>query len=201
MTAAVNIGDPDFVVPGPLETEHFTLRPITVDDVVDDYDAVMESRHFLRRWEQSSWPADDFTVEGNLTDLQGLQQRHEARRSYTYTVRAPDDSECWGCVYLFPTDATFLARSTVVPVGDAAWADVELVAYFWVRDSRMTDGTHGHLLATLRSWFADAWHVDDAVFVVSELFTEQVELVRDAGLTVRFELTEPDKPATFLVFG
>ena len=37
----------EFVVPTFLETERFRIRPITINDVVKDYDAVMSSRRAL----------------------------------------------------------------------------------------------------------------------------------------------------------
>ena len=34
-----------------------------------DYAAVMEGREYRRTWDQSTWPADDFTVAANRKDL------------------------------------------------------------------------------------------------------------------------------------
>jgi hypothetical protein len=59
----------------------------------------------------------------------------------------------------------------------------------------------GRLLAALREWFGVEWGVSSTVFVVNEHFTHQVELVERAGLTHQFDLVEPDKPGTYLVYG
>jgi hypothetical protein len=40
----------DFEVPELLETDRFRVRPLTIHDVVKDYDAVMTSREHL--WDQ-----------------------------------------------------------------------------------------------------------------------------------------------------
>jgi len=188
-------------VPAGLSTTEFVLRPITADDAANDHAAVMDTRDDLRLWEQTSWPEDDFTVEANREDLRSLEERHAAGRAFTYTVLAPATGECWGCVYLFPTTATFLTKATVTPVGDAVWADVDLVVYFWTRRAKTPEGMDARLLAALRSWLADEWRVARPVFVTSERFTHQAELLRTGDLHLRFELVEPGKPGTYLGFG
>ena len=199
--------DPSTPVPVGLRTEWFVLRPIRADDAEADHAAVMETRHHLRLWEQSFWPADDFTVQANRAELTDLEQRHAARRAFTYTVLDPGTGACLGCVYVFPTTATFLLRSTVTPVADDDWAAVDAVVYFWVRSSRMTEmsanatGLDDRLLAALRSWFTDEWRLGHAVYVTNEQFTQQVELFRRTDLSVEFQLREPGKEGTYLVFG
>lgn len=193
--------DPAEPVPDGLTTERFVLRPIVADDAEDDYAAVMESRAALRLWEQSAWPADDFTVEANRADLFGLQQRHAEHRAYTFTVRDPEDTVCLGCVYLFPTTATFLAKSAVIPLADDAWEDVDVVAYFWVRSSQLEAGLDAPLLDALRSWLRDAWCFERIVFVTNEQFEQQAALLAGTDLGLRFELRESGKPGTYLVFG
>lgn len=188
-------------IPAGLQTDEFVLRPIRVSDVERDYAAVMDTREDLRRWEQDSWPADDFTVEQNRVDLDDLERRHDARRAFTYTVLAPDGDECLGCVYIFPTTATFLAKATVTPVRDDRWEDVDAVVYFWVRTSRAAEAMDRRLLQALREWFTDEWAFERPVYAASELFEEQVRLFSDAGMPVRFELREPHKPARYFLFG
>lgn len=188
-------------VPAGLRTDEFLLRPIVADDAEADHAAVMETREYLRLWEQSTWPEDDFTVEADRRDLVELEERHAEGRAFTYTVLDADGRECLGCVYVFPTGASFLAKSTVTPVAGVAWEEVELVAYFWVRRTRMANGLDERLLAALRAWFADEWRVPRAVFVTNEQFTQQVDVLRRTDLTLQFELVEPGKPGTYLVFG
>ncbi|MFF1571303.1 GNAT family N-acetyltransferase [Leifsonia sp. NPDC058292] len=189
------------LVPVGLRTTEFVLRPITADDAEKDHAALMETREELRLWEQSTWPEDDFTVEANRADLAGLAERHADRRAFTYTVLAPDENECLGCVYVFPTGASFLAKSAVTAVGDDEWADVDVVVYVWVRRTQMKKGLDDRLLAALRAWFADEWKVNRAVFVTNEQFTQQVDRIRRTDLILKFELVEPGKPGTYLVYG
>ncbi len=184
-----------------LRTEEFVLRPIVADDAELDYAAVMATREHLRLWRQSTWPEDDFTVEENRKDLVECEERHLAHRAFTYTVLDPDGAECLGCVYVYPTTATFLARAAVTPVGDDEWADVEAVVFFWARLSRMEAGMDERLLAALRTWFTDEWKLTRTVYATSEPFTQQVNLLNRTDMHVKFELQEPDKPRRRLVFG
>lgn len=193
--------DPDRQIPGGLTTDEFVLRPITADDAERDFDAVMETREHLRLWEQSTWPADDFTVEENRADLVGLEERHNARRAYTYTVLDPGGTECLGCVYIFPTTASFLARSTVTAVADDVWEDVDALVNFWVRRSRMETGMDARLLAALRTWFRDEWDLTRTVYDTSGLFTQQVELIESTDLTLKFEIREPGKAGVRRAYG
>jgi hypothetical protein len=188
-------------VPAELKTDEFVLRPIRVDDTERDYAAVMETRESLRLWRQSTWPEDDFTVQANRKDLVDLEERHAAGRAFTYTVLDPDGTTCLGCVYVFPTTATFLARAAVTPIGDEAWADVEAVIFFWVRAPQMASGMDERLLTALRAWFKDEWKLGNTVYATSEPFTQQVDLLTRTDLTLKFELLEPEHPGKRLVFG
>jgi hypothetical protein len=188
-------------VPAELRTAEFGLRPIVADDAERDYAAVMETREYLRLWRQSAWPEDDFTVEENRKDLVECEERHLAGRAFTYTVLDPGGTECWGCVYAYPTRATFLARAAVTPVGDDEWADVEAVVFFWARLPQMEAGMDERLLAALRAWFTEEWKLTRTVYATSEPFTQQVDLLGRTDMKVKFELQEPDKPRKRLVFG
>lgn len=188
-------------VPAELKTDEFVLRPIVADDTEMDYAAVMETREYLRLWRQSTWPEDDFTVEANRVDLIDMEQRHAAHRAFNYTVLDPDGTRCVGCVYVFPTSATFLTNCTVVPLGDDEWADVDAVVFFWARLPEMQRGMDERLLAALRAWFTNEWKLEKTVYVTSEQFTQQVELLDRTDLTRKFELLDPGTPGKSLVFG
>ena len=67
---------------------------LTVNDVVKDYDAVMTSVDHLRGvfGPHSTWPRPDLTLEQDLIDLGWHQKEFQRRRSFSYTVVAPDES-------------------------------------------------------------------------------------------------------------
>lgn len=190
----------EFDVPDGLKTDGFVLRPITAADAEMDYAAVMESREYLRTWEQSSWPEDDFTVAANREDLEGLEQRHANRRAFTYTVLNPAGTECLGCVYLMPPDARMFAGARITPVTDRQWDDYGAAVYFWIRRSRLATGTDRALLDALRTWLARDWSLGGHLFVTNEQFAQQVGMIEQAGLQLRFEIEEPGKPGRYLAY-
>lgn len=195
------ITEPGAVVPVGLTTPEFVLRPIRANDAEADHAALMDTRETLRLWQMSTWPEDDFTVEQNRDDLVGLEQRHDERRAYTYTVVDPSGTTCLGCVYVFPITATFLTRSEVTPVAGEDWQDVDAVVFFWVRGPQLATAMDERLLAALRSWFADDWGLARTVFATSELFTQQLDMFERSGLERAFELRDPAQPGRHLVFG
>ncbi|WP_326834882.1 hypothetical protein VSH64_08130 [Amycolatopsis rhabdoformis] len=188
-------------VPAELRTGEFTVRPIVVADTERDYAAVMETREDLRLWRQTAWPEDGFMVEENREDVVDMEERHAAHRAFNYTVVDPAGSTCLGCVYVFPTSATFLAKCGVTAVDGDEWSEVDAVVFFWVRLPQRKAGMDGRLLDALRVWFRDVWKFEKTGYATSETFRQQVELLNGTDLTVKFELDEPGKAGKRLVFG
>lgn len=191
---------PDFDVPQGLTTRDFILRPIRATDAELDYAAVMESKDFLRGWEQTGWPEDDFTVAANRQDLEKLERRYQSRESFTYTVMDPTETECIGCVYITPIDAPLFTKPRITPVGTEVWRDYQAAVHFWVRKSRLPSGTDRVLLDELRTWFAREWPAGRYLFLTTASFQQQVATLEQAGLQLRFELTYPNRPAPELAY-
>jgi hypothetical protein len=178
-------------IPDGLVTNEFLIRPLLATDVELDYAAVMESREFLRKWEQSTWPADDFTVADNLKDLQRHEREHINRESFTFTVMNPAETECLGCIYIFPRTARWLSQAETTPIADADWADYEAIVLFWIRQSRLAEGMDRKLLDTLRPWLQQEWSFDGYLFQTNEQFEQQVAIFEEAGLQLQFEVKLP----------
>jgi hypothetical protein len=125
----------DFEVPAGLEHERFRLRRLTVADVVKDFDAICS------RVDHEGAPQPPFvpTVAQNLVDLGWHEKEFELRRSFAYTVLAPDESAVLGCVYLYPSE-THDARVRL-----------------WVRKSAWDDGLDPVLEAVVREWLGTRW--------------------------------------------
>jgi hypothetical protein len=168
-------------LPATTRTERLLLRPLRTTDVELDYDAVMASAAQLRLWSDSEWPADDFTLAGNLADLQRHQDEHERGEAYTFTVLTPDAARCLGCVYFYPLSTPMQAAC---PASAAAVA-----VRFWARSDELTGGLDCHLLATLRQWLADEWAFDCIVYPINPLDTRPTELLQSAGLALRLTYT------------
>jgi len=187
-------------VPDRLVTEEFVLRPIVASDVELDYAAVMESKEYLRPWEQTGWPADDFTLEQDLQDVEMLEQRHAARHAFTYTVMNTDETECWGCVYIMPPDARAYADAVITPVGGRPWEDCRALVNFWVRTSRLASGVDERLLDALRAWLRQDWNLGPHLFVTNEQVTQQVEMIERTDLQLRFTMAKPTHAGKYLAY-
>jgi hypothetical protein len=133
----------DYYVPTLVAGLRFRIRPITVHDVVRDYDAVMSSREQL--WAQFGpvwgWPRADLTLEEDLVDLAWHQKEAQLRRSFNYAVLTPDEARLLGCIYIDP------------PVKVGADADVS----FWVRTDEAESGLEKELDDFVREWLGSAW--------------------------------------------
>ena len=126
---------PGFEIPAGLEHERFRLRRLTVDDVVKDFDAICS------RVDHEGRPRPPFvpTVAENLVDLGWHQKEFELRRSFAFTVVAPDESEVLGCVYLDPSESH-----------DAR-------VWLWVRRSAYEAGLDPLLEQSVREWVSTSW--------------------------------------------
>jgi hypothetical protein len=131
-----------FAVPRHLRGDGFILRPLTVNDLIKDYDAVMSSVERLVGFlsPRSSWPRG-LTLEEDLIDLGWHQREFTKRHSFAYTVMSPDENECLGCCYIVPSDK---------PGFDAA-------AFYWARTSVIATGLEERLGAAFRAWLSKDW--------------------------------------------
>jgi hypothetical protein len=190
----------DFHAPEGLGTDEFLLRPILASDAELDYEAVMESKEFLRQWEQSSWPEDDFTVEGNREDLAKLERHHADGESFTYTTMNPTETQCLGCVYIFPTAARLFSRAQISAIDGAWWSEFEAANYFWIRKSRLADKLDRRLLEALGPWLEHDWRIERYLIVTNEQFEQQVAMIEGANRQLRFQLTFPNEPGKSLAY-
>ncbi|MEM7207244.1 MAG: GNAT family N-acetyltransferase [Pseudomonadota bacterium] len=129
-------------MPAVLETDRIRLRPLTIHDVVKDYDAVMSSEHRLKHVfrENGDWPTG-LTLEQNMIELGWHQTEFNERTSFAYTVVTHDESRVLGCVYFYPT-----AKSKY---------DVQIT--MWVRESEANTGLDEHLFNSVRGWVENVW--------------------------------------------
>ncbi len=193
-------GNENITIPDRLVTKGFLIRPLLATDVELDYAAVMESKEFLRKWEQSSWPADDFTLAGNLEDLQRHEREHINGESFTFTVMNSTETECLGCIYIFPLTARWLAKAETTPIGEPDWANYEAVILFWIRQSRLAEAMDRKLLNILRPWFAQAWTFDGHLFLTNEQFEQQVSMFEGANLQLQVEVKLPEQPGKYRAY-
>lgn len=132
----------DFIVPGQLETTRIRLRPLTINDAVKDYDAVISSETRLRTIfrQDGDWPRG-LTLEQNLIELGWHQTEFQLRTSFAYTVVSLDESTVLGCLYIYPTQKPGY--------------DVEVT--LWVRESEANTGLDEHLFTHAKAWIDNSW--------------------------------------------
>lgn len=136
----------DFSVPTSLIADTFFLHPLTIHDVVRDYDAVMTSQPELwTRFGQSwGWPQLDLSLEQDLIDLAWHQKEAQRRRAFTYAVLNPEGTQQIGCVYIDP------------PLTEGHDASV----VYWVRTSELAANLETALGNALRHWLKTEWPFD-----------------------------------------
>jgi hypothetical protein len=156
----------DFTIPTRLETERFILRPISVDDVEKDMDAVMSSRETL--WgmfgEHWGWPAEDLDAAEDRRHLEWHENEFRTRSSFDYAVMHPDESALLGCVYIDP------------PLKQGYDAEV----YLWVRDSEQNTSLEERLMLTVRGWVQREWPFARVVYPGRDLPWEEWDTLPDA---------------------
>jgi hypothetical protein len=161
-------------VPTGMRTDRVVLRPLSVSDVEIDYDAVKSSAPMLRRWSQTSWPADDFTLAENRADLERHEHEHREGVAFTFTVLDPTATRCLGCVYIAPP--AHEERALIERAKRPARVG------FWVRAAEIPNELDRHLLGALREWLAREWAFDLVIFTIAEDETRQAALLGQSGL-------------------
>ena len=139
----------DLVVPQRLQGEGFHLRMLTIDDLVKDYDAVMASRETRPKVMApgSKWP-EGLTLAESLVDLGWHQREFTIRHSFAYTVMVPDESQCLGCSYIYPSDRR----------------GYDVMAAYWARGDRLSDGLEESLGLAFRDWLKSDWPFREVAF-------------------------------------
>ena len=76
-----------------------------------------------------------------MIDLGWHQKEFQRRTSFAYTVVKQDESECIGCVYIFPSE-------------EPAY---EAEVYMWVRKSAYDKGLDPVLERAVKDWIKSSW--------------------------------------------
>ena len=139
----------DFILPDRFEHKQFILRPLTISDVVKDYDAVMTSVDHLQGLFglNSQWPSKDLTLEQDLIDLGWHQKEFQNRTSFAYTMMTLDERICLGCTYIYPSTQP----------------NYEVEAYCWVRKSHAKE-LDQVLFETFKLWLQKSWPFEKIAF-------------------------------------
>lgn len=170
-------------VPAGLRTDEFVLRMLSPIDVELDYDAVIASKESLRAYSDGRWPREGFTIEENLADLEEHERDFHARTGFTYTVMNPTETQCLGCVYLYPID-NILRLAEIDEADLATMRSTDANATFWARQDRHRDDLDKRLLAALISWLRNDFAFSNLWFTALAAEHRRVAVIREAGLNL-----------------
>jgi hypothetical protein len=142
----------DFKIPEILETDKFRLRMLTVNDVKLDYDAVITSINHLQKTNpfgpSNKWPSTNITYEQDQKDLTWHQKEFEIRSSFAYTVMNLDETECLGCMYIYPSKNK----------------NYDAIIILWVRQSELKNGLDEILFSSVKQWIQDKWPFEKVTY-------------------------------------
>jgi hypothetical protein len=150
----------NIIIPSGIDTVDFKLRMLTINDVVKDYDAVMSSAEHLTGIFGSDdvWPVG-LTLEQDLVDLGWHQKEFENKSSFAYTVMRLDESQCLGCVYVYPSEKS----------------DYDAKVILWVRQSELGSGLDKKLFSTVKGWLSEKWWFSSAAYPGREMTWQEWE--------------------------
>jgi hypothetical protein len=132
----------EFKVPDSYTGKGYVLEPLGPKHAQLDYEAYMGSMDHIRaNFGSGKWPTPGITMAEAVKDVEGEQERFQARKSFTYAVLSPDRKKELGCVYL---------RRSNDPDHDVAVA-------MWTIKPAFDQGLQKQLEADLRVWLTSKW--------------------------------------------
>lgn len=144
----------DFEVPVLLETEHFRIRPLKPSDVDLDYKAVMSSvEHLKGVFGRGGWPSRDLTKEQDLRSLEMHYNQFLRREAFTFTVMNLEETECLGCIYIYPSRLDIYKAEIIM----------------WVTADKFAKGLDAVLFQTVKQWVQKDWPFEKVVYLGREM--------------------------------
>ena len=143
-----------FLVPEIYIAKEFLLKPLTVDNLIKDYDAVMASVKHLNglMGDANNWP-EGLTIEENLIDIGWHQREFTLRHSFAYSVMSLTEKLCLGCCYIYPSIK----------------AEFDAQAFYWIRQEHLQSGLENQLGLEFRTWLKKDWPFSNIEFPGREL--------------------------------
>lgn len=171
---------PEFNPPETAVSErlNLVLFPTDKNFYDSDYEAVMESKTFLRNWSQSSWPEDQFTAQENREDLQLHIDDNHTHRAYGYMIYTLDKKRCLGSVYINPLSNWEQYHDLIEGQRPEEILDARID--FWIRDTERED-LEMIFVYFLADWMREVWKIKAAI-VSRDTLLERNEWIEDLKL-------------------
>ena len=180
-------------IPSELNQNQFQFEVLHPKHVALDYQALMKSKDFLRRWSNGAWPEDQFKVEDNLIDLEWHFEEFKEKTAFTYTILNHDKTLCLGCIYIRPVTSI----QSLSPEEQAKLEPFHFFISYWV----ITDIRNAHLedqiFNTLLHWLQTTWQFQSVLFASNSQIPEQNEIYRHNQMELFLELQEKNRHQQF----
>ena len=166
---------------GPVPERHhaggFVFTRLRAAHAPLDHAALMASVDYLRRWSDSEWPADDFTVAENRAELAWHDEEHGARIAFTYSVQDVEQSRVLGCLYVRPLRDMLLTRGVELPAGPSWPGSDTPCARGWLRRDEPAEVERRFLNEVLTWLTGPAWAFSSLWWVSVSTDARQLELL------------------------
>ena len=132
-----------------VETDRFRIRPMTVQDVVRDYEAVASSPAELgAAFGDPNAVPQPYTFEQEIIELGWHQKEFQMGFSFVFIVVPLDEHTSFGNVYVFP----------------ASRGDFDAEVYTWVRKDQVAGGMGEELFEVTQRWIKESWPFDRVAY-------------------------------------
>lgn len=189
----------DFKLPDPIpeyfEHEGFCFEVLHPKHVELDYQALMKSVDFLRRWSNSPWPEDHFSVEDNLIDLEWHYAEFMEKIAFTYTILDQLKTNCLGCVYIRPVTSI----PSLSPEEKAKLDPFQFFISYWVITEIRNMQLEYEIFNGIRDWLQRDWKFQSVLFVSNSQIPEQNEIHRNNQMELFLELEEKKRYQQFWI--
>ena len=162
-----------FLLPDPIPTHvegaGFWFEILHPSHVELDFHALMKSKEFLRRWSNSSWPEDEFTLEDNLVDLERHYDEYKEKTAFAYTILNHDKTQCLGCIYI----RHFTSIQSLSPDEVVRLAPFHFFVSYWVIPDIRNFHLENQVFTNLVAWLQTNWHFPSVLFASNRQIPEQ----------------------------
>lgn len=187
----------DFQLPDPIpeyiEQDSFCFEVLHPKHVELDFKALMNSKDFLRRWSNSPWPEDHFTVEDNLIDLEWHYAEFMEKIAFTYTILDQFKTNCLGCIYIRPVTSI----SSLSPEEKAKLDPLQFFISYWVITDIRNTQLENEIFIAIRDWLQRDWKFQSVLFVSNSQIPEQNEIYLNNQMKLVLELEEKKRHQQF----
>ena len=128
------------------------MWPLTEAYLDVDLEAVNSSIDLIRETRGGTWPQKEVGRDEDFSDLVEHHRQFDERISFAYSVLTEDETECVGCVYIYPPNHPFDdSDKSGMP------EDTDAVVNFWVSQAAHDNGFYPVLSEFVVKWIKDAW--------------------------------------------